>query len=474
MASTETARFAFIAHALRGDGPFRPTVNHDGSGRPVFIGSTYLVQYPRESEAKFARRNELAFYASPLAQAASRFTGFLSTRSPVRDVPSPLYQAIADDADGKGNNVDAFWLEFMQQAKARGSMLLLVDMPADVAGSLADQVRDRKAPVWTAIPPELLTEYEIGDDGRFLFAEFPGAYTAQDGVRTPCTWRFDRAKWSAVDKDKKPLGGAPHPLGVCPLLIFTEGGDFPHFGPFAAIADLSKRLFNLDSELDEILRAQTFSLLTMQVPDGSTAEERIGAARAAGETIGTNNLMVHSGSTPAFIAPPDGPARIYLDRIDKLRGQIDEIGLRISGSNGQESGIALQMRFQTINAELSRFSSRMEDLERNAWDLSRKWLAMTQMPTVQWPRDFSLSDVEKELTILAEMRANAMPPLSIAEQQKRIVSQQFVGLDQAAQEAMAVQIDEAVQVIEPAGNVVPLRPDPNAELRAAAVRSLNG
>lgn len=437
----DLSRFKFIGHALRGDGPFRSPESVTSAA------GTYLVRYPRESDAKFARRIELAFYASPLAQAASRFTGHLSTRSPVRDLPHQLFKAVADDADGKGNGIDQFWQSFMVGAKARGSMLLLVDMPAiNAAGNLAEQVRSRTAPVWTPVDPELLTDYEIGDDGRFTFAEFSGAWAAADGTREACRWRFDTTTWQALsDTGGKVLAEGDHPLGQCPLLIFTEGGDFPHFGPFAAIADLSRRLFNLDSELDEILRSQTFSLLTMQVPDDSSSQQKLDAAAVAGQTIGTNNLLVHSGSTPAFIAPPDGPAKVYLDRIAALQARIDEIALNVGQPNAKESGIALQMRFQTINAELSRFAARMEDLERNAWELSRRWLTMTAVPAVQWPRDFNLLDVLAELQILTEMRATGMPEPVIAAQMRRIVSQQFVGADQASQDAIQAAIDQIDQ-----------------------------
>jgi hypothetical protein len=437
----ETARFSFIGHALRGDGPFRP------SASPVNEAATALVRYPRESDAKFARRNELAFYASPLAQAASRFTGYLSTRAPARSIPQELFQAVADDADGKGNALDQFWLQFMQEAKARGSMLLLVDMPAMSASNRAQQLATRSAPIWTAIAPEMLTDYQIGEDGRFDFAEFSGS--CKDPVTNQaraCVWYFDREAWQARGEggvELTPL--TPHPLGVCPLLIFTEGGDFPHFGPFAAIADLSKRMFNLDSELDEILRSQTFSLLTMQVPDDSTAEQKIDAAKVAGQTIGTNNLLVHSGTTPAFIAPPDGPAKVYLDRIAALQARIDEIALNVASPNARESGIALQLRFQAINAELARFASRMEDLERNAWELSRRWLGMTTAPTVTWPRDFNLLDVLQELQILADMRANAMPEAIIVQQIRRIAGQQFVGADQATQDAISAALVQQEQ-----------------------------
>jgi len=442
MANLDAPRFEFIAHALNADGPFRPSVTYDGTGRAIATGTSYLVRYPRESDEKYARRCELAWYASPLAQACARFTGYLSTRPVVRYLPHPLYEAMADDIDGKANSIDVFWGAFMVQAKARGSMCLLVDMPAAMAPNLRDQVQARVAPYWTAIKPEAVTDYDIGDDGRFEWCEFAGNIEREDGKKVPCTWHFDRAGWTATDRDKKILDAGEHALGECPVLIFTESGDFPHFGPFSAIADLSKRLFNLDSELDEILRAQTFSLLTMQVPEGSTEEQKIAAARTVGQTVGTSNLMVHSGSTPAFIAPDSGPASTYLTRIDKLRDQINEIGLSVATINQQESGIAMQTRFASINAELATFSRRMEDLERRAWELSRRWLGMTTAPEVAWPRDFNLADVESELRILTDMQAAAMPTEVIAEQQKRIIAIQFGGLSQERQDEIGAAIDE--------------------------------
>lgn len=442
MANLDITRFKFIGFALNGDGPFRPLISYDSKARPIAVASSYLIQYPRESETKYARRNEIAWYASPLAQVVSRFTSYLATRTPVRSMANPLYEAMADDIDGKGNNIDVFWSEFMREAKARGSMLLLVDMPPSMAPTLDQQLRTRVAPYWTAIKPELLTDYEIGDDGKFNYAEFSGNFTQDDAKRVECTWHFDRTSWRAVDGMQRTLAEGEHPLNECPLLIFTEGGDFPHFGPFAPIADLSRRMFNLDSELDEILRSQTFSLLTMQVSENSTDAQKVQAAQVVGETIGSSNLMVHSGSTPAFIAPPDGPARIYLDRIAALRDQINEIGLVIASSSQRESGLALQMRFQTLNSELAKFASRMEDLEARAWELSRQWLGLTTAPKVMWSRDFNMADVSNELDILASMQASAMPTEVIAEQQRRIVAVQFGGLDQGRQNQIHAAIEQ--------------------------------
>jgi hypothetical protein len=475
MPNASAPRFRFIAHALRADGPFRPVVSDSGNGDVQLSGLSYLVRYPRESDSKFARRNEVAFFSSPLSRACARFVGYMSMRPPAREMANEVFQRVADDVDGKGNAVDVFLQQFAVDAKARGSMLLLVDMPAALPVSRAQQLQDRKLPFWSAIRPEDVTDYEVGEDGKFTFCEFGGTFTKPDGSAVACTWRFDRAGWEARESSKSSrsvLAEGVHPLGECPVLIFTEGGDFPTFGPFSAIADLAKRLFNADSELDEILRSQTFSLLTMQVPSESTDAQKLAAAKVAGETIGTNNLMVHGGSTPAFIAPPDGPARIYLDRIAGLRAEIDEVGLNVATINQQESGIAMQMRFQAINGELAKFSSRMEDLERRAWELSRRWLGMTMAPTTTWPRDFNIAEVETELRILADMQSAGMPAAVIAEQQKRVVGLQFPGLGQVESDELTTAIDEALLQPDPSGNVVPIRPDPNAPVRDAIVRAL--
>ena len=145
MPNASASRFRFIAHALLGDGPFRPQVVASGTGTDVVLsGESVLVRYPRESALKYARRNDVAFYSSPLMRACSRFVGYLSAKKVTRELPHELFKAIADDADGKGSEVDVFWSQFMLHAKARGSMLLQVEMPTSVGANQAQQLADRR------------------------------------------------------------------------------------------------------------------------------------------------------------------------------------------------------------------------------------------------------------------------------------------------------------------------------------------
>lgn len=447
MSANPSARFQFIGHALRGDGPFRPVVSGQDTTSPQISGPTALVRYPRESAEKFARRNVVAFHDGPLSRACARFVGYLSTRAPSRQMPGDLFPRMADDVDGKGNAIDVFMGEFAVQAKARGSMLLLVDMPRELPPTMGEQISQRRLPFWTQILPESVTDYELGDDGKFKHVEFTGTIE-HEGARTDCVWHFDRAAWRAEKAEndrngqRQVLAEGAHGLGECPVLIFTEHGDFPAFGPFAAIADLMRRMFNADSELDEIIRSATFPMLTIQVPDTTTPDQKSAIAKVAAETIGVQNLVIHSGSTPAWIAPPDGPAKVCADRIAALRAQIDEVSLNVAAPNQRESGLAMTMRFAAINAELSRFAGRMEDLERRAWDLSRRWLGMQAAPVIQWQRDYQVADVAVELQILQDMQAAGLPSEVIAEQQRRVVALQFGGLETSRADEIERAIEE--------------------------------
>lgn len=445
-------RFRFIGHALHGDGYFRPSIFYDAYDRAYDVSESYLIRYPRESLEKFARRNELAFYSSPMFRVVSKFISYINSKPVMREWGSDIFEQIADNCDGKNNNIDVFWQDFTVEAKARGSMLLLVDMPREIEGTLADQLQDRQLPYWTPIFPELVKKYRLGDDGKFDFVEFTGNLTI-DNEEVPVVWHFDREQWWVENMEEEKLDQSEHPLGECPIISFTEFGDYPCFGAFSPIADLAKRLFNLDSELDEILRAQTFSILTMQVPEDTTDEQRLEAARAVGESIGTSNLMMHTGSTPAFIAPESGPAQIYLQRINQVQEQIQDIGLVVAVPEQQESGIAMEMRFHAINSELAKFCVRMEDLERRAWELTAKWMGVEAPPQIGWPRDFNIADVEKELMMLEAMQRTAMQDDVIVEQQKKIVATQFSGYENDKIEDLFDAIESGS--VEPQREVIP-------------------
>lgn len=421
MSTLDTTRFQFLAHALDGTGGFR-----DGA---------YLVQYPRESSDKFTRRKAIAWYANALRPACQRFIGYLAKRPPQRQVEQPALRAFLDACDWQDNSLDVFWSGFMLDARARGSMLLLVDMPA------ADTATDRTWPALTPMTPERVKRYALNATGALASVTFTDTLVVA-GTATPVERTYDETSWQVAAGDKT-LEQGQHGLGVCPVLAFTESGTFPAEGEFATLADLSKRLYNLRSELDEILRAQTFSLLTYKVPADRYPLELGEVA----QSIGTHNLLQTFPDGADFIAPPEGPARVYLDVIAQVEGLIRQVALivDIPASPSQESGVALQLRFQALNASLVHFARRMEDFERKVWALVGRWLGLEPNTVISWGKDFSIADLKTEIEIAQNMAALNAPPGYQAAKLKQLIQLDLGTLPDDELANILRQVDEIQQ-----------------------------
>lgn len=406
-------------------------------------GVSHLIRYPSETDIRYARRNEVAWYTSDLKSACVRYAGYLSKQQPVRETGNPLFAAMIDDANWRGDSLDVFWQNFMVEAKARGCMLLLVDMPRAVPETQAGQIEQRAFPYLSAIKPEALTGWKTDARGFLTYAAINDTMEI-DGQAKTVTREWDVQGWR-VKLGGHVIESGEHGLGVCPVIAFSESGEFGESGEFAQIAVLSKRLFNLRSELDEILRSQTFSVLAFPLPDEVLMSFSESAAKIS-ETIGTQNMLAHAqGSQPAFIAPPDGPAKVYEEVIANMESKIMDAGLNVQLPEGQESGLAMSLRFQALNSSLERFARRMEDFERRMWFVAARWLKVNVMPEISWNKNYALTDAEKELNELAMMQAALMPPETIREKQKQVVSALFGALPAVEMDALMAAIDATAQ-----------------------------
>lgn len=448
------SRFKFLAEALEGSGGFAPRIhyalNPENLSKPSHVvGSCHLVPYPRESQEKYAARAACAVYENHLKRAASRFVNFISRKGPSRDgLDNPLMQVVVNDADDAGNHLDGFWRSFAFHAKARGSMLLLLDLPRGQAQTTVAQAISggsrRVVPYLVAIEPERVAEYQLDDKGRFTFVAIH-ATEVIDGKEVDVIRRWDAQGWQVL-RGKDVIDQGEHPFGECPVLPFTEtGGPFPVVGDYGQVADLSRRIYNARSERDEILRSQTFSLLTLQIPENVADPSRWVTEAAA--KIGTHSLLVHQGDTPAFIAPDSGPAQVYASNIAEMEAAIANITLdSATNTNGQsESGVSRKIRFEALNADLASFAMLMQGLERRVWDLVHRAMRLQNRVTVDWPTDYNLTDTAGELDILALMQSTGFPEQVLTEKRRAIVNAEFDRADEDAKARLMSALDEGLQ-----------------------------
>lgn len=458
-------RFALLAEAFDGAGGFAPRVTwadesvstKDQFGHetyatrrvPKLASPCYIVPHPRESPEKFAARAAVAVYENHLREACERFVGYLGRRRPLRNgTDAPLVQLLLNDADMRGTPLDAYWNLLALQAKARGSMLLMIDMPGlpdeDGPVSLRDQIQRRAVPFLRSVRPEDLADYDV-DAETGLFERVSLRTTEKvGGEDRDCTRTWDAEGWY-LHCGEDLIASGPHPFGQCPFIAFTESGDgFPHIGKYAQIADMSRGIFNHRSRLDEILGSQTFSILTLQIPPESAPYNVMDAVA----TIGTSSMLTHQGITPSFVSPDQGNAETYLKVIEQLQQAIKRISAddaTTGDAGGAESGIARRLRFERLNSDLANFAFKMQALETRMWALFHRALGTTNRVTVEWPTDFNLVDTAAELDILAAMQAVGMPEEALSLKRKAVVAAEFDAAAAADRDAVLAAIDAGMR-----------------------------
>lgn len=378
--------YAFIREAYLGSGGFS-----DGS---------YIDKFPRESDEKYKERKKIAYYTNLFASKINRYIGYLYKTAPVRTTSNNLIRAVFDDVDSRGNSIDVFMSSFAKNAKALGSNLLLIDMPKELPSNLKEQIESRSLPYFVEVEPHTVVKYKMDKFGNFEYVSFRSTIDNstydEDDIRQVVRY-YDRTEWRVYEDDKIIERGS-HNLGVCPVVSFGENGSFPDIGEFNQIAHLQKRHYNLKSELDEILRGQTFSLLTVNADNPSDVELK----------LSTDNALIYGKdmNEPNFIAPKSDSASIYQKEIQAIEDTINKIAYDISTNQSQESGIALDIKFQGLNGSLSNFAMRLEDFEIRAFEIVARYLGVQNANiAIKYPKTFNIVDVEKEIATLAEIKA---------------------------------------------------------------------
>ncbi len=365
------------------------------NGTGGFDNGNKIDRHAKETDDKLKARKELAWYTNFMHSACLQFSGFLAKKKPLRTVSNSLHDAFIANCDNKGNSLTNVMIDLALQTKARGSMLILVDAeksnPENYPKNLQQQIIQRSIPYISLIAPETIISFKLTKNGLFE------TITLQDtrlieGKQEPVHRTITEQDWK-ITKGDEVLDSGEHGLGINPVLAFTESDNFPQVGSFYQIAEASKRYYNLMSELDDLLRSQTFGVLTYQTPDGIELESMQGVV----ETVGTNNLLIYQGERPDYIAPPAQSIEAYEKRLKAVKEEIDDIGLNVSGSNTQESGLALNYRFQKLNSQLIAFANRLEKLEAKIFILFNLYLNINTEITINYPSDYNLADLTWEI-----------------------------------------------------------------------------
>jgi len=384
-----------------------------------YADGSYLIQHVRESDEKFGRRKRLAKYLNYPRKVVDAYLGTLFGHPVQRAGEAPAWLALQGNADGIGGQIDDVMRRAQLLAMLLGTVYLVVDRPAGVSRTRAD---DLARPPYVVIrkPGDVvsLTLDNLGAIESVVFAEagrvtiYGTARNAEAADRATRYRGFDRTRWWVssdvagqailAGPDGAPLTGE-HGLTRVPVVrhhssMLVEVTD-ERAAPWAeGIIALADDLFQAWSEKRDLFRSQTFSTLTLPFRDPSELDR----IRTEGLTLGTENALPYNpegGGKPDYLAPPDAPARLYMDDLGETVKRLYELANLEFTGGVQQSGVALAFHFQAANDGMALLAQGVEQAETEVGRLACAWLGQDPGADLRviYPRQFAVDDLAARL-----------------------------------------------------------------------------
>ena len=282
----------------------------------------YLMQEPRELDESYDNRLARSV-CPPYYIRLERMLAGMLTRKPVRlnDTSDDLRTQLFD-VDLMGNDLNVWTYETARKMIRYGHVGVLVDAPKTGQGG---------RPYWVTYPPRDILGWRTEMiEGQLQFTQLrllekvsepDGLYgekiTEQVRLLTPDSYEIHRKdknnKYTLYEEGTNPLNRIPFSVAYSNRLNLLESRP-----PMSDIAELNLKAYQIQSDLDNQLHISAVPMLAFY-----------GFSQAAEE--------VSAGPGEAIAFPPDGRAE-YIEpdgksyeaqfkRLDRLEGQINELGL---------------------------------------------------------------------------------------------------------------------------------------------------
>lgn len=423
-------------------------------------GSTYLVQFARETAEDFAARVRATTYDNHVAPVARTYTGQLWATAPLRETTVEAVRAFWDDPDEGLGKVDAWMAAGSDAALRHGFAVCLVDRPEGERPATSPGTVGR----W--LDPRELIDWQIDDRGRFVWARLGSETCERDPLTgeeterevytlwTRTTWRritlIERDDRYTIDDD---TGDVPHALGLVPLAVLRwvptmQPRDLCAASVLSGSVAAAVELFNVRSEQRAIERDCVFPILCVQTDDATGVQ---------GTKVGTQSGLTYptSAAQPAFIAPDASVTIHYGTRTEELTTRIYEAAYQdrpSAATQAPESGVARAYRFRQMSALLSVAAQQHEAFEREVVQIlaaldgadATAWQAAT---TITYPRRFDPLDAETRAdTAMAVLKdADKLVPELAATARADIASALYPRMAPDAEARLRAQLEQRAE-----------------------------
>jgi hypothetical protein len=467
-------------------------------GTGGFLDGTYLVAHPREwldhsttqtdeTGAKVTRvnpnpkkpspklkaRRKLARYENVASAILESKKAILFREQPSRRVgpetpkpgqpPSKLEQWWTN-VDSEGTDIDDAVCGWWDLAATFGHVVLYFDRAPQLEP--AETAADQANPIVRVYTPLDVLDWWRDDDGDLAWIKLLEATTTQPTIesRSVTTYRVrivDETGWKLYDyKSGKYVSQGDHGMGKLPIvyLFGKRRAILPDVGE-SILGDPRNYidLFNLTSEIRELLRNQTFSFINLPLGSGGDAMTVDQAQAMMGSQTGTMNVLF--SAQPANILTGD-PANVqsYHDEIARVKREIyRDTGVQFDvDSKDAEAQGALELKREEMTVRIAAYADECQEAEYALVDLwyraqfgpdrGPKRMAEDDVQ-IQYPERFSRTPFADVLAQAQSATALGYPTEFLKELRKALVTK-FEGMADLPR-AVIEKINAAIESAQP-------------------------
>ncbi len=344
------------------------------TGSGGFADGDYLYTFGRENNP--AKRKEMASYSNYLKPIISAQVDPIFTSPPTRVyTPDTLLEAFIKNVDNNGTNLQDLTKKYVTQTTLMSNYFVIMDNFGDAPLSKADAVRSRKFPYVYKKSLCDLKEYETDEFGALTSITFYYGVThnAELNEQSKVYRTFDDGGVVEYAKDKQRDGSykervlavSEYDLGGRLPVVCHNKDEIAPFPSYYSIAKQSQKIYNAESETNDLARSQNFSILLIpSINAGSDQKEAV--------IVGKDNALFYdseSGKAPSYISPDSAIMESSLSYIANctttLIQSADVLGsTAVQRGSKAESGVALSFKFFGKQQALKNSARMAEDFER--------------------------------------------------------------------------------------------------------------
>ncbi len=371
-----------------------------------YFHGKYLEPYYYESRDDYEKRLRMVGLDNHVKSVANIYNSFLFKKDPVRNLGNletdPTVGAFMDDADLDGRSYKQFLMDVATWMQVYGNVWVIVDKVTTNAMTRAEELQQNVRPyVQLFHPLDVLDwEYTRGPNGfyelTYLKVKEEIIQNTQF-VREYTPTEINIYKISGQDRKGEFVMTLPNELGKVPAAcVYAQRSQVRGIGvsPLGDTADVTKEIYELNSEIEQIIRLTNHPSLV------KTADTE--ASAGAGAIIQMPQNL--DGNLKPYLLQPNGSSiDSVLKAIEKKVESIDRTnhlgGIR-SPESRRLSGVAISSEFSQLSSRLATFASQLEHAEEMIWRLYALYEGTVFDGIVEYPRSFSIQDKANDVSLL--------------------------------------------------------------------------